>query len=252
MPKKNTVSLWAPAAVALASMASPLAPAQFIYTAGHGDIGLAYEDGAFEPHWHLHSDAVVNGSPLGSDGEFEAHEVLAYVPNPSIARPAGSQWDFLGIAAGSPLWYLPQIEDSGKPFLGIASEELTGSEWSSLTISLVSVNGPAGGHFSLWQDGLFGPNVYMTTSNGIDGTDLYAMTPGGHAHFNYGFTEPGIYDVTFQWNGMHTSDGLISASETFTFGVTAVPEPGEIGLAMALGLAGFLGVRQWRRRAGQN
>lgn len=222
----------------------------FIYSEGHGDIGIAYEGGAFEPHWHLHAGAAVNSSPLSEDAEYAPGDALAYVPNPSVSRPAGAQWDFLGTAAGSPLWTLPQSNTAGKPFLGIASEELTASEWSSLTLSLVGLSGPSGGHFSLWQGDAFGsPVVKMASSDGFSGADTMSMIPGGHDHYFFGFTEPGVYQVTLKWDGTHTGDGAISATETFAFGVTAVPEPGEVGVAVALGLGGLAWFRNRRRVA---
>lgn len=217
-----------------------------VYTLGHADLGVGY-DGGLEPHWHIHSGATVNGSVLGGDAEFEPDELLAYVPHPAIARPPGAAWDFLGTAVGGSVWYLPQGNTSGWPFLGIASEELISSDWTSLTLSLKSVSGPAGGHFSLWQTGQFGnPQVKMATSDGITSADSFQLAVGGHDHFNFGFTEPGIYYVGLEWNGNHVTDGPQSASGTFAFGVTVVPEPGETAALAALGLVGFA---LWRRRA---
>lgn len=227
----------------------PAISQSFVYTSGHADIGVAYEGGAFEPHWHMHGDAVVNGAPLGVDSEFAPGDVLAFVPNPSISRPAGAQWDFLGTTAGSPLWFLPANNISGKPFLGIAAEELTPSEWSSLTLSLVGLSGPSGGQFSLWQTDAFGgPVVKMASSDGFSGADTMAVIPGqgGHDHYFYGFTKAGVYQVTLKWDGEHTSDGSISATETFAFGVTVVPEPADVAWLAALGLAAFA----WQRRRG--
>lgn len=231
-------------AVALASGSAHAALS--VYTLGHADIGVGYVTGTgLELHWHVHAGATVNGSPLAADAEFEPDELLAYVPNPSVPRPPGTQWDFLGNSTGDPLWFLPQGLDLTKPFLGIASEELVPAEWSSLKLSLIGMTGPAGGHFSLWQTGLFGPEVKMATSDGITGVDSFSLVVGGHDHYNFGFTAPGIYEVEFRWDGVHTTDGPVSATGTYAFGVTVVPEPGETAALVALGLAGFA---LWRRR----
>lgn len=40
---------------------SPLCAAD-LYTSGHADIGVGYEAGALDPHWHLHQGTVVNGA----------------------------------------------------------------------------------------------------------------------------------------------------------------------------------------------
>lgn len=234
-----------PAACVAALAAAGTGLAAGVFTAGHGDIGVAYEDGALEPHWHLHPGAVVDGAPLAADEEYAPDGLVAWVADPSIARPPGAQWDFLGTASGSPLWFLPQALDPLKPFLGIASEELDPADWNSLKLSLVQFSGPDGGQFSLWQADLFGnPEVKMTTADGISGVDAVSLVPGGHGHFNYGFTAPGVYELEFQWDADHKTDGPVSATATFAFGVTAVPEPGPAAL-LALGGAALL----WRRRS---
>lgn len=172
-----------PAAVLTAGLLVSSVPAAAVYSKGHGDLGIAYEDGVFEPHWHLHSGAVVDGTPLAEDGEFAPHEMQALVPDPSIARPSGSAWDFLGVTAGASVWFLPQGEDVNKPFLGIASEELEPAEWTSLTLSLVGVSGPAGGELSLWENDFAGPAVKLATSDGIGAADSFSLIVGSHAHY---------------------------------------------------------------------
>lgn len=246
LPNTFPHSGFLPAVLVTAGLLVPDAPAAVVYSKGHGDIGIAYEGGAFEPHWHLHAGAVVDGTPLGADDEFEPDALVALVPGPSIARPAGATWDFLGAAAGDPIWFLPQSADPGKPFLGIASEELNPTDWTSLTLSLVGISGPAGGHFSLWQSGLFGPEVKFATSDGITGADSFSLIVGGHDHYNWGFTKPGDYELTLRWEGLHVTDGTISAEGAFGF--TVVPEPGAYAAvfgALALGGAWL----QRRRKA---
>jgi len=230
---------------ALLPLASAHAAA--LYTAGHGDIGIAY-DGGLEPHVHIHDGSIVDGSPVNNPPggvEFAPDEVLIFVSNPSAARPAGAQWDYIGVSAGSPIWFLPQTEDPAKPWLGIASEELDPLDWTGpLTLTLNAVAGPAGGAFSLYDvDGFGVPTAHMATSDGITGADALSLTAGGHSHFNFSFTQPGLYDVTFTVTGTHAVDGPQSATATYSFGVT-VPEPS----AALLGLAAA-GLLIRRRRA---
>lgn len=249
----NTQSLlpFRPFLPALLSAGTLLIPLKLLraadlYTSGHADIGVGYEAGALDPHWHLHEGTAVNGVPLAAEAEYAPDGLLAYVPDPAIARPAGAQWDFLGTAAGSPLWFIPQAEDPSKPFLGIASEELLPAEWSSLRLALVSFSGPAGGEFSLWQADLFGtPVVRMATSDGVGAGDAFALTVGGHDHFNYGFTQPGEYAVTLKWDGVHQTDGPVTASATYGFTVQQVPEPGTATL-LVLGALGWLALGRRR------
>jgi surface-anchored protein len=240
-----------PPVLLTALLACPLLPARAfsVLTAGHADIGVDYEEGELHPHWHLHGEAIVNGRPLAEEAEFAPDELLAYVSDPSAARPPGSPWDFLGTPAGSPLWVLPAVEDPAQPFIGLASEELTPADWTSLHLRLVQFAGPAGGHFSLWQaDALGNPVVRMATSNGLDASDQFELTVGGHQHLNYGFTQPGLYELTFQWDGLHVADGPVSARATYAFGVTVIPEPRPATL-LALGFIGWLACTPRRRRS---
>lgn len=248
-------------------LTGPLAAATF-YTNGHGDITATYSDGKLNLSYRLDDIGLldVNGTPgnlsddvsvssypggvpiLGSSPKrtrFNSTEIITYVPAPSLARPAGAAWDFIGTDAGDPLWYIPQVQDFAKPWLGFSSEEL-GPNWSSYTLSLVSITGPASGEFSLTTTGTFGGNtVYWSTSNGIDSTDIYNIGLNTHAHANWWFTEPGTYELTLRANGVHVTDGPKEAFGTFTFAVQSfpVPEPSTSLLALLAG-AGSLGRRR--------
>lgn len=220
-------------AALLATLAASRAAS--ILTAGHGDIGIAYEAGVLEPHVHVHDGAIVDGAAVNNppDGEeYAPGDILIFVSNPSVSRPAGAQWDFIGVSAGTPIWFLPQTEDPAKPWLGIASEELTPGDWTGpLTITLTAASGP--GDFSLYDTDTFGsPSVRMATGDGLSSADSISHTPGNHYHGNYTFTEPGIYALTFQIAGTHAVDGPVSANATYTFGVTQVPEPGSAALGL--------------------
>jgi surface-anchored protein len=226
------------AAAALALETSTQAQS-FVYSGGHGDIGLAFDAGALELHGHLHAGAVVDGVALAAEVEYEPSNFTIFVPDPSFSRPSGAVWDFTGTASGSPLWFLPQTQDAAKPFLGFGSSDLVPSEWSgSLRIQLSGVSGP--GQFSAWQNGTFGePTVRMSTADGISDADHFFLTPGGHAHYNLGFTAPGFYQVTLTATGVHTGDGAVSDTGTFVFAVQAVPEPSEYVLIAGIAGAAF-------------
>lgn len=223
----------------------------FSYTGGHGDIGIGYESGAFDLHVHLHAGAVVGGSTLVTDTEFTPEQILTVVPGPSVPRPGSDAYAFLGTPAGQPVWLLPQAQVAGKPFFGVGAEELSASDWvGSLSLTLTHVQGPAGGNVSLWQSDTFGsPVVSYSTADGITGADVYHPLPGSHEHFNFGFTEPGNYELTLHVEGTHVVDGFQQSDATYAFAVAPVPEPGHYAVLVGLGLVSFAVFRKRRANA---
>jgi surface-anchored protein len=235
------------------------AHAAVLFTDGHGDLGIGYVANELEPHVHIEGGTV--GGTFYPDQEFEADEVEIRVPassffyswGPMGGRPNGTQWDPIGVAAGMPFYFLPATDtgpggsdDLQSPFLGLGSEELDPGDWvGDLEIALYSVTGP--GNVSIWNNGFFGPTFVASTTDGLDGADAFAHTPGGHSHYNWGFSQPGTYQVALQISGTHGLDGAKSAIGVYTFQVQgAVPEPGTFGLAVLGGLV----LRRLRRTSG--
>lgn len=245
------------------------------YTAGHGDIGVAYEGGALELHYHFETSAVLNGVTLGLGEEVETGPGGAYVrvsDSPLVYNanyaPNLSQYDFTGRTGDDPdLWVLPSSNVEGVPYLGIAAEEgFNEADWNGgIRISLDSWNYIAHGsgdaalaNFSLFQvvDPL-NPTVTMATSDGVDGNDSF-VSSFGHDHFNYGFTEEGIYELTLTATGDHVDFGELSDTGTFRFSVgdgtpAAVPEPGTTGvLVLASSVLGIGYLVRRRRKKHEN
>ena len=227
------------------SLASTHASAATL-TSGHVDfIGIGYVAGELEPHSHAHEGAVVDDSTLGADTEFEVGDLTVQVYS-TTGRSAGAAWDPIGVASGETYNFLSETEVAGKPFVGIGAEELTPGDWDgAITITLTSATGSgilAGGKFSLWQ-GSVTPNFFMSTDDGISGADVFSMdlNDGGHAHFGWGFTEEGIYDLTFEISGTHAVNGAETATATYKFSV--IPEPS----SALLGAFGALALLRRRR-----
>ncbi len=232
-----------------AAAALPLnsASAATTWNAGHGDLGIGYDAGELDPHVHLHAGATVDNVVLLADEEYAPGDVLPSIAfNKSQSRPAGSQWAFFGVSTGQPVWTFPQSEDPTLPFIGFGAEELSLSDWStSFTITLTGLAGSGvsnGGYFSVFQTDSFGsPTLNMVTSDGITSADFLTLAAGGHAHYNIAFTQPGIYEATFNITGTHATDGVKSADATYKFEV--IPEPSS---AMLGGLAALSLLRRRR------
>lgn len=138
---------------------------------------------------------------------------------------------------GAPLWVMSQNNLFGTNYLGMRAifqpgvfQARVGSNYipsatGSISLRLVSATGTgpaAGGNFALWESELGNIIWYFDTSDGIGSADERPTIPAGaHSHFNWGFTKPGSYNLTFEAKGrlMPTLSGgaLTSAQKTFHF-----------------------------------
>jgi surface-anchored protein len=195
---------------------------QTFIQSGHVDIGIGYEDKAFDLHVHQEE-------PL--EQEFAPGEAVFAIGSAAAGvSPGGAFTSFLG-ASGTPVWVLPSTENSQLPFLGFGTEELTASEWSgNISLSLKAISGP--GTFSVWGVSGFGaPELKMSSVNGIGADDRLLLVPGSHGHFNVGFSAPGDYLVTLEASGNHLIDGL-RTSDPATYRFQVIPEPSTWALAL--------------------
>lgn len=199
-----------------------------------------------------HTSGVWNVGPRNSDAapeiQYANDEAVMYVGSPAItSRPAGTNYDFIGVPAGNDFYLLPQSQDTDLLYLGFAAYGVNASSvdryvptaetkgritsnarWVKASLANVRhtlPNGSAGdGNFSLWQTGTFGAvSVYMSsyndgtsnpdgngldTTDGVSSDDAMWIVAGGHAHFNYGFTKPGRYEVDLKLSAYFGDDGL--------------------------------------------
>ena len=196
------------------------------------DIGVGFEDGAFELEVHDESNGGVEGT------EYAPNEVLFHVAAESLfARPAGSQFDFLGLAAGANLSLLPASPNGDLLFLGFAAEEVPAGTFvpGTLKLRLVSVAGggdsslPAPGAFSVFSLDAGNPVVHIASSDGISSSDHIDLIEGDHSHFNIGFSAEGLYAITFEASGTLIGGAPSSLQGTYYFQVV-IPEPASLGV----------------------
>lgn len=211
-----------------------------VWTSGHGDIGIAYEDG-----WdlHIHAEGALIDGVEQDDVEYEPADVIIQVPAFSqINRPAGAAWAPVGVPGGAPFWLIPQTETVGVPFVGFGTEEIPAGDFlgDAINLTLTGVTSPSGtGLFSTYQTDTFGsPTFFMSNSDGVGAGDLLPLTADGHLHANIAFSEPGLWAITFEASGVHTIDGPVSGDGTYYFNV--LPEPASASLLIAAGAVLFL------------
>lgn len=208
------------------------------WTSGHGDIGVAYEEGDLELHLHLEDGAVVNGTALAESAEPLPALVEIVVSNAAEGLASEELESGLGAHSGDPIWVLPVSDDPRLPFVGFGTEELDAADWSSnVTFKVVAVESPSGlGHFSAYKsDGLGGYTFAVSTHmGGLTEDDRIVQAAGTHDHNFLAFTEPGRWLVTFVASATHAVDGVVeSAPVTFIFDVgssTWTDGHGDIGL----------------------
>ena len=120
--------------------------------------------------------------------------------------------------ANEKLWALSQNNISGQLFLGWraiypqglfqanVNGNYTPNPLGSISSQLLSVTGTGpqrSGDFAMWTSSGFGSlEFHFNSSDGIDSADLLNPLPAGaHSHYNWGFTKPGTYAVTFRNEG---------------------------------------------------
>jgi surface-anchored protein len=129
---------------------------------------------------------------------------------------------------------IPEVQEEGRPWLGLSTESLTAADWENgiVQIQLVSFAGPPGGHFALFQNDGITNHVHFQTADGVGVEDVYrtqGLTGPGfpahiHAHANWSFTRPGLYRLGLRFSGRHVTDGPKEATANFLVEV-ARPAP---------------------------
>jgi surface-anchored protein len=191
-----------------------------LWTDGHGDLQVGYDNGVW--NW----GAWLTSSP---------DEVsISLTEDSKVFIPDNSSFDFLG-QPGDPLWIAPQVDKEGVVFLGIntSSTSIGTFEGNRFDLKLSSVSGP--GDFFMWITGGAGTvEVPMNSRDGIDENDRVDAAAPGHFHENWGFTSPGTYHVGFSVEGTLAgqSNPIMSDEQIYQFAVN-VFDHGELDMEVA-------------------
>lgn len=132
-----------------------------------------------------------------------------------VTRLTGSQWDFIGVPAGTTFWRF-----NGTAFFtpGFAATPSI-MAGNPLNYRLHSVIGPADGVMALYFSNN-NPVPRFRTDNGISSADIYAK-PDNHEHMNWAFTKKGLWIVNLTVQGT-MSGGVataVSAPQPIAFAI---------------------------------
>ena len=182
---------------------------------GHTDIGIAFEDGAFDLHIH-DEETDTEYAPGGA--------VLCVGEAAELAIPDTAALSFLG-RPGYSTWILPAVQNTNLLFLGFGAEEVESGVFVGdvLRMELASVTGA--GDFAVFSfDGFGNPVVHMNSADGISAADFFLVTAGGHTDLNWAFNAPGTYRIGFRARGtlVDGNQEVVSEVAYYTF---VVPEP---------------------------
>ena len=204
-----------------------------IFSQGEIDLEVAFEEGEFEL---VLLDEANEREVEASDG------ILSGIASTLESVPSDPAFGFLG-NPGDRIFILPQDEQEGILFLGIAGDEIPVGEFENdlVGLHLVGVSGP-GNVFLYGTDEFGSPTTYYNSANGVDGEDVFPVSVGGHSHQNWGFTAPGVYKVTLQAVGTLAagSERIQSERVEFAFEIETIASE----LLIALGADGAL-VLSW-------
>lgn len=205
---------------------------------GHYDLAVNYEPGE---GWST------NIYDYGTETELPALTTIYRIGEEALSEvPDNPDYALLG-EPGDAIWIIPEIYNPDVVYLGIGAPLLGRnifagglSNRGQVTMRLVEVSGsgPAsGGALTMWQSG-FPPRFHYSTVDGIGPEDvLDAITANFHAHYNWAFSKPGLYRVTFEFSGtLHSAHGGgdTAVSVTYSFDVGPEQDPSVLRYAWPL------------------
>lgn len=190
MKKAALIVLTLIASIATASSSFAQAPPER-FAKGHLEIGIAFEDGAWDLHVHDHD----------AEAEFEPDEVRFVVPKRANRKtPKEREFRFLR-DAGKRIWELPQSENPNLLYLGFGTEEVEPGTFRNdrIVVQLKSVESKRNGEFHLYSTDSFGEiEILMDSRKRGKRKGRVVMGAQQERHGFWVFTRPGVYRVTFE------------------------------------------------------
>lgn len=204
------------AALAVVPFGFSIATTPVFLDEGHLDVVFSFNGTA----WHTEVNFEESVSYPVEQTVFVA--IDAPVPDGvRFPRTAGSEWDFIGVAAGEDYWFFPSgawgpniLEPgfdteapSGVNYADLIATTIisdprapgTGTPQTYIIIELLRHRyyGDGEGHVSMWLPGS-PPTVFWSTYAEPAYGNLWYNIAGDHDHMNWGFSDRGVYKLELQ------------------------------------------------------
>jgi surface-anchored protein len=212
--------------------------AQIYLSNGHTDLNLAYTQS--NDTWGLYGHYRPAGIPPEVD--VPVSDLVFFLGDTGGKFPtSGGILPFLG-QTGQPVWILPQNQNANIPWVGFGAYGVGGTEAQpsddlavldplpaltgnaatpAVRITFLSALTPPNADFALWQTGP--TTLHWSNRPGTTAPNFIALRRGQHAHFNWGFSQPGFYRIRLRLDG--TIGGLPTTSQILnvTIAVSVLP-----------------------------
>ena len=227
---------------------------------GHFEYQIDYERNAQDPDqgWSTWISYDLDGSFADDQGVVRLPlDEIRLLAAPSTRIQLATPPAEFGVA-NEPFWILSQNNIPGELFLGWRAiyqqglfqakvgDNFTPNPLGSIETELLDVTGTGpdrGGNFGMWTTtGVGSLEFHFNTTDGVDNDDRLTPIPAGsHSHYNWGFTQPGTYQVRFRNQGRLNPQfsGQDTSSEAMLNFI--IPHDGFLG-----------GEGQWRLGRGEN
>ncbi len=257
----------------VAAAPAALSPGYVEVDAIHADIAMPYIGDATAGSWQ----SFIHTGVVDYVGNYAPNLALLVVNASTLTtRPANgtNNFDFMGVAAGEPIYLLSASQVPGQLYLGVSADygldspdrmlssnttnykswdpdaDVSGPTSTSRYVELAvkAVRGP--GFVSIYDFslGFGGVRAWVASADGLDARDELHQIPRSHSHYNWAFTQPGAYEIDIQartFMGPDSGAGTEVTSSVETFHFQVVPEPGSAALLASGGL--WLATRRVRR-----
>jgi surface-anchored protein len=201
----------------VAALAGGVLPAHAAVTLDDGHV-----DGAYVTYVSPNLQLWVGDHTGGSTVERAPAEVILRAkPESESTVPASPNPACLG-TAGSPVWILPQVENTSLLWLGWSAASIGAGvvDGNQVTLRLKSISPPGGvGTLCVYS------KIGLTTTKIFDSSDGLPDTVGipvgstGHRHVNWAFTTSGTWTVVLEATATVGGAAKSSGDKTYTFSI---------------------------------